>query len=92
MMKNVISFLEKLGQNADLKLENIDFETLLENEDFDPEVKEAILAEDQNAIEMILNARSKIVCLLVPAEEDEEDTNSDDDKESEEKSALRNAV
>jgi len=82
-MKNVISFLEELGKNADLRLDNVDFESILNNEDFDPEAKKAILNKDHRAIEMLLNARSKIVCLIVPAEDDDDD---DDDKEEDDNS------
>lgn len=81
-MKNIISFLEELGKNADLRLDRVDFESILDNDDFDAEARNAILNKDQQALEMILDARSKIVCLLVPAEEDE-DEGEDDGKEKE---------
>jgi hypothetical protein len=80
-MKNIISFLEELGKNADLRLDRVDFESILNNDDFDPEARNAILNKDQQALEMILDARSKIVCLLVPAEEDEDDDKDDKDEE-----------
>lgn len=89
-MKNIIGFLEELGRNSDLRLDKVDFEAILENDDFDPEVRKAILDKDQNAIEMILNARSKIVCILIPAEEDDEDEDKDKDDSTEEDSISIN--
>ena len=89
-MNDVIKFLEELGQNADVRLDLIDFESLLNNDDFDPEVKKAILEKDSKALEMLLNARSKIVCMIVPAEEeDDEEEKDDDDKSKEEKQSVR---
>ena len=84
-MKNTISFLEELGRNADLRFDKVDFESLMNNDDFSPEVKEAILNRDKNALEMLLNARSKIVCMLIPAEENE-DEDQDDDEDNDDSS------
>ncbi len=78
-MKDIIGFLEELGKNADLRLDRVDFESILNNDDFDAEARNAILNSDQKALEMLLNARSKIVCMLVPADEDEDE--GEDDKE-----------
>ena len=86
-MKSVINFLEELGKNSDLRLDRVDFESILDNDEFDPEVKKAILNRDHRAIEIILNARSKIVCLIVPAEE--EDDNKEDDDSMEESQNKR---
>jgi hypothetical protein len=83
-MRDVIEFLEELGKNADLRLDLVDFESLLTNDDFDPEVKKAILEKDSKALELLLNARSKIVCMIVPAKEDEDDDDKDDDDNSKE--------
>ena len=87
-MEDVISFLEKLGKNSDLRLDRVDFESILDNDDFDPDVKQAILNKDHRALEMILNARSKIVCIILPAEEEddeeEEDKKDEDDNSKEE--------
>lgn len=79
-MNKAIQFLEELGQNADIQLDKIDFSTLLENEDFDPKIKAAILNRDERALQMLLDARTKIVCMLIPAEEEEE--KQDDEKDS----------
>lgn len=86
-MNNIISYLEELGQNADFQLDKIDFEAILDNEDFDADVKEALLNRDPEALKMILDARTKIVCLLVPAEDDDDDQeqeDNDDDSDSSE--------
>ncbi|PIP79896.1 MAG: hypothetical protein COW84_08200 [Gammaproteobacteria bacterium CG22_combo_CG10-13_8_21_14_all_40_8] len=81
-MKNTIRFLEELGENANFRLDRIDFEAILDNDDFDPKVREAIINKDQQVLELLLNARSKIVCMIVPAEEedDKEEDDGGDDK------------
>jgi hypothetical protein len=88
-MKSTLSFLEELGRNADLRFDRVDFEALMNNDDFSPEVKEAILNRDRNALEMLLNARSKIVCMLIPAEENEDEDEDEGDDSSEEISSSR---
>jgi hypothetical protein len=93
-MSDVIKFMEELGKNSDLRLDRIDFESLLTNDDFDPEVRKAILEKDSKALEMLLNARSKIVCMIVPAKEeddDEEDNKDDDDNSKEEQQSAQRA-
>lgn len=97
-MKDVLKFLEDLGKNADLKFERIDFASLLNNDDFDSEAKKAILSKDSKALEILLNARSKIVCMIMPAEEEDEEEEEDqsenrskdeDDKSDEENQSVQ---
>jgi len=83
-MTDIIDFLEELGKNANIRLDKVDIESLLVNDDFDEQAKQAILNKDANAIEMILNARSKIVCLIVPAEDDDDNEEEDDSDSKEE--------
>jgi len=81
-MNKVLSFLEELGRNADLRLDKVDFEAILNNEEFDQETRQAILNEDPAALKMLLDARHKIVCILLPADEDDEDEKESDDDDS----------
>ena len=90
-MNNVVKFLEELGKANNIKLEGIDIEALLENEDFDAEVKQALMEGDNSALETLLQSRSKIVCMIIPAEpekEDEDDKDDDNDDDDSEKSYL----
>ena len=88
-MNNVIAFLEKLGKSNNINLDGFDMESLLQNEDFDPNIKEALIAKDNNAIEMLLNRRSKIVCLIIPAEPDDDESEDDDSDNTEISLACR---
>ncbi len=91
-MNKVLSFIEEMGKNANLKLDRVDFETLFQNDDFDPELKQALINGDESALKMMLDARSKIVCLLVPAKDDDEDSESDNSEETEEETKAINKI
>jgi hypothetical protein len=80
MMSNIIEFLDVLGQQSDLELDQEKLQTLLADQDLSKEVQQALLKNDHQALEMLLDARTKIVCLIMPAEEDDEE--SDDEEES----------
>ncbi len=82
-MINVIRFLEEMGRNADLRLDRVDFETIVDSNDFDAETRDAILKNDNRSLEVLLNARSKIVCMIMPAEDDEEDKDKEEENEDE---------
>lgn len=81
-MKNVINFLERLGKDAQLK--NLSAEQLNEMVN-DAQLADAVrlaLQEGNVAeLEMILNVRHKIVCMIAPAEPEQEP--EDDDGENE---------
>ncbi len=80
-MINVIHFLEEMGRNADLRLDRVDFETIVDSNDFDAETRDAILKNDNRTLEVLLNARSKIVCMIMPAEDDEEDKKEEENED-----------
>ncbi|TQV76879.1 hypothetical protein FLL45_02695 [Aliikangiella marina] len=89
-MNKVIRFLEELGESSALRLDKVDFESILNNEEFDEETKKAILNEDPAALKMLMDARHKIVCILIPAEPDEEEDDDDseeDDSQNDEKTS-----
>lgn len=89
-MSNVIDFLEKMGQDARLRLASPAELTLaLDGEQLDPAVRNAILAGDQSALDKLLG-RGTLCCMLFPAKEDEDENEREDDetpsREDEEKS------
>ena len=90
-MKNVISLLEKMGANAEFKqLDSTTLEKVLNPLDLDADLQAAILMHDNSALEMILDARNKIVCLICPAEDEpsEDEGEGKDDQEDKEQKAL----
>ena len=90
-MNNVIRFLDQIGRNADLRLDRMDVESILFNDEFDEETTKAILNNDHRALEVLLNARSKIVCMIVPAEEEEEEEENEDEGTKKNDSEEENA-
>ena len=78
-MTNVISLLERIGQDADLR--GADREALERAiAALDPELRQALLARDQAALERLLGARTNVICGLVPGKDDEEEEDEDDDR------------
>lgn len=70
-MSTVISLLEKMGQDANLRYADKTTVTA----QLDPALAAAILAGDQHQLEAMLGAKNKIVCMIYAAEEDEEQDN-----------------
>ena len=70
-MSTVISLLEKIGQDANLRY--ADKTTITEQ--LDPALAAAILAGDQHQLEAMLGAKNKIVCMIYAAEEYEDQDN-----------------
>lgn len=93
-MNNIIKLLDKIGSNADLRqLDRSILAKVANPLDLDERVHRAILAQDNTALEMLLNARNKVVCAICPAEEEPSETpkkDDDDHDESEEKAIACN--
>jgi hypothetical protein len=92
-MSNVIDFLEKMGQDAQLRHASQDeVERALTGAQIDPELQAAILAKDQSGIEALLGQRN-VCCMLAPSKENEdeepEENPSQDDEEISLHSVLR---
>ena len=83
-MSNVISFLERLGQDATLRhASKGDVALALTRAQIDPDLSAAILAGKQSEIEMLLGADTNVCCGLAPEKrEDEEEQPSKDDDEA----------
>lgn len=85
-MGNVIDFLERLGQDAQLRYATgSQVEEALEQAQIDPAIRAAILAADPRRLEALLGAQANVCCLVRPGEEEEEegdeDEKEDDDDE-----------
>lgn len=85
-MSNVIGFLEKMGQDAELRhATNDEMKLALTSTQIDPDLKAAILQSDQAKLDVLLGARINIVCSVFPGkeeddEEEEESPAQDDDE------------
>ncbi len=90
-MSNVISFLERLGQDATLRhASEDDLALALTRAKIDPELQAAILGGNQSEIEMLLGANTNVCCGLAPEKrEDEEEEPSRDDDEAKVLHGLR---
>lgn len=85
-MSNVIGFLERMGQEAQLRhAGNEEIENALVRAEIDPELQAAIRNRDQAQLEALLGARTNVVCGIMPGkeEDDEEDEDSPDKDDDE---------
>lgn len=89
-MNNVIDFLENIGTNSEYQLNRDELSMAVGNSELDEEVKQAILAQDHQKLEMLLDARTTIRCMLFPAEEDQPDKEDDKDEKDDADISNRN--
>lgn len=84
-MSNVIDFLERMGQDAQLRHASRNYlEATLAETQIDPELQAAILAKDQQQLEALLG-QDNFCCVQCPSREDEDDdTEEAPSKESDE--------
>jgi hypothetical protein len=83
-VSNVINFLEKIGQDAQLRHASTgEIEHALNNAQIDQQLQAAILDRNQQQLEILLGARTNVVCGLgSPApDDDKEDSPAQDDDE-----------
>ncbi len=67
-MSNIVDFLENVGQNASLRYASAgDMQRMLAHSQFDQDIKEAVLAKDQERLTALVGAQN-VCCLLVPAQ------------------------
>ena len=83
-MSNVISFLQALGADAAL---DGGYAGAVDALDVGPEMRAALLARDQEAINRLLGGRGNVFSLLVPAEDD--DKKDEEGEEDEQKEQVR---
>lgn len=98
-MTDVIEFLERMGQDAQLRQGSQDeVELALTSAEVAPELQAAILAKDQKKLEMLLGQLPHCAVFLPGKEEEEDDedeseeTPSREPRESPENSCLRTVV
>ncbi len=81
-MTDVIDFLERMGQDAQLRHASQDeVELVLTSAEIAPELRAAVLAKDQGQLETLLGQGS-FCCVMVPGQEDEDEDEDDDTEES----------
>ena len=95
-MSNVIDFLERVGQNGQLRhASRNEVELELSRAQLNPELRAAILAKNQSQLEVLLG-QSHLCCMLSPGKEDEdEDTEESPSRDGDEismHSAIRVAA
>ena len=84
-MSNVIDFLERLGQDADLCGASGEMlEEALRESGIDPALRAALLGNDQRALEALLGARSNVCCLIWKEGEEPEEEEEEEEEEPEE--------
>lgn len=72
-MRNTLQALEALGKTAGLhQLQTAEIEQVINPLDLDAQVQQAIISKDTATLEMLLNVRHKIVCMVNKPEPDEE--------------------
>lgn len=84
-MSNVIDFLERYGQDAEMRYMSRELmEKALQEAGIDPALKAAILGANTRALESLLDAQSN-VCCLVHKEDDEEEEEEGEEEDEEDK-------
>ncbi len=79
-MSNVIDFLERLGQDADLRYAaHPELDRAMQEAQMSPEIRAALINGDQCSLEKLLGASANVCCMIhVPLREDEEHSNEND--------------
>ncbi len=81
-MSNIINFLETIGQNASLRYASAgEMQRMLDDSQMDQDVKEAVLAKDQQRLSELLRAKNtccmlmpgRVSCMLMPGMNDEDE-------------------
>ena len=84
-MSNVIDFLQRLGQDANLRhATRTELALALAEAGIDPALREALLGSDQRKLESLLGADTNVCAMIHPnkkEEDDEEDEDFDDEEE-----------
>jgi hypothetical protein len=84
---NVIDFLERMGQDADLKHASAEMlEEALRDSGIEPALRAALLGKDRRALEGLLGTESTVCCIIFKDDEEEEEkpTPQEEDEEEQE--------
>ncbi len=80
-MSNVITFLESLGQDANLSRQTPEqFAAAVAALDLEDAPRTALLARDATRLNDLLGGRDRILCALFPAEDDNQKSQEDEDQ------------
>jgi hypothetical protein len=83
-VSNVIDFLERLGQDAQLcDATGEEIEAALLNAGIEPRLRAAILKGDQAALEALLGADTNVCCVIYKEDEEEEEKEDEEEEEEE---------
>ena len=84
-MSNVIDFLQRLGQDSDLRrAPRTALELALAETGIDPALREALLRADQRKLESLLGADTNVCAMSPGKKEDDEEEEDDEDFEDDE--------
>lgn len=84
-MSNVIDFLERFGQDADLRHATDEaVAEALRQAGIEPAVRAAIVDRDQQALEALLGADTNVCCMIYKEDEEEEETEEEEEDEDDE--------
>jgi hypothetical protein len=84
-VSKIIEFLEKLGQDADLRhATTAELNAALMHADIDDSARAVVLQKDQRLLEELLDAGSNVCCMIaMPQTEDDEEEEAEEEKEVE---------
>jgi len=84
-VSNVIDFLQKLGQDADLRhAPRTALEVALAEANIDPALREALLGADQRKLETLLGADTNVCAMISPGKKEDDEEEDEDDFEDDE--------
>ena len=84
-MSNVISFLESVGQDAELRHATKDeLELALSKAQIDPALQAALLGRDQQELEARLGVTTNVCCGVFPGKEEDDETEEEPSKDDDE--------
>jgi hypothetical protein len=73
-MSNIIEFLEKLGQDSQLRhATGRELETAMEQAGIEPELHAALAGADRHGLETQAGAATNVCCLVHAADDEEDD-------------------
>jgi hypothetical protein len=83
-VSNVIDFLERFGQDADLRHASDEaVAEALRNAGIEPALQAAVVDKDQRALEALLGADTNVCCMIYKEDEEEETEEEEDDEDDE---------
>jgi hypothetical protein len=81
-VSNVIDFLERLGQDAELRYASREMlEEALRSAGIDPNLRAAILGTDHRALEALVGAEPNVCCSVHREDEEEEEEEEPEEEE-----------